>query len=207
MATSRPAYVVRFDAAERTLHWLLAITFLLMMASGLVLYLPSLATLAADRVLWKTIHLSSAVVFWAGLVALIPGNSHRLRTTAREIDRFDEDDGRWLRWAVARSGAEPPQGRFNAGQKLNTAVVAGLMVVFTASGTLMYLQERDASFRGSQRDPRPRLGDLDRGPAGARSPLPGAAAPSDAPLAPGHHSRDGAARLGPPPPRQVEPDE
>ena len=112
-------------------HWLLAITFLLMMASGLVLYLPSLATLAADRVLWKTIHLSSAVVFWAGLVALIPGNSHRLRTTAREIDRFDEDDGRWLRWAVARSGAEPPQGRFNAGQKLNTAIVAGLMVVFT----------------------------------------------------------------------------
>ena len=149
MATSRSAYVVRFDAVERTLHWLLAITFLLMMASGLVLYLPSLATLAADRVLWKTIHLSSAVVFWAGLIALIPGNSHRLRMTAREIDRFDDDDGRWLRWAVARSGVEPPQGRFNAGQKLNTAIVAGLMVVFTLNGTLMYLQERDASFRGS----------------------------------------------------------
>jgi formate dehydrogenase subunit gamma len=149
MATSRSAYVLRFDAVERTVHWLLAITFLLMMASGLVLYLPSLATLAADRVLWKTIHLSSAVVFWAGLIALIPGNSRRLRMTAHEIDRFDDDDGRWLRWAVTRNGAEPPQGRFNAGQKLNTAIVAGLMVVFTASGTLMYLQERDASFRGT----------------------------------------------------------
>ena len=169
MATSRPAYVVRFDAAERTLHWLLAITFLLMMASGLVLYLPSLATLAADRVLWKTIHLSSAVVFWAGLVALIPGNSHRLRTTAREIDRFDEDDGRWLRWAVARSGAEPPQGRFNAGQKLNTAIVAGLMVVFTAQRDADVPPGARRQLPRHQRDPRPRLGDLDRGPAGARA--------------------------------------
>ncbi len=149
MATSRPQYVLRFVAVERMLHWLLAITFLLMMASGLVLYLPSLSQLAADRVFWKTIHLSSAVVFWAGLIALIPGNSRTLRSTAREIDRFDDDDRRWLRWAVVRAGDEPPQGRFNAGQKLNTAIVSGLMVVFTLSGTLMYLQERDASFRGS----------------------------------------------------------
>jgi formate dehydrogenase subunit gamma len=149
MATSRSVYVPRFDAAERTLHWLLAITFLVMMVSGLVLYLPSLAELAADRVLWKTLHLSSAVVFWGGLIGLLPGNTKRLRATAREIDRFDDDDRRWLRWAVLRNQKEPPQGRFNAGQKLNTAIVAGLMVVFTITGTLMYLQERDASFRGS----------------------------------------------------------
>jgi formate dehydrogenase subunit gamma len=55
---------------------------------------------------------------------------------------------RWLRWAVVRRGPEPPQGRFNAGQKLNTAVVAGLLVVFSVSGLLMYLQETDAAVRG-----------------------------------------------------------
>ena len=81
MATSRPQYVLRFAAVERTLHWLLAVTFLLMMVSGLVLYLPSLSELAADRVFWKTIHLSSAVVFWAGLIALVPGQQpHRCET-------------------------------------------------------------------------------------------------------------------------------
>ena len=69
--------------------------------------------------------------------------------TASQLDHFDEDDRRWLAWSVTHRGDEPPQGRFNAGQKLNAAVIAGLMVVFTISGTLMYLQETDASFRGT----------------------------------------------------------
>ncbi len=149
MATSRSAYVPRFDAAERTLHWLLAITFLTMMVSGLVLYLPSLATIAADRVLWKTIHLASAVTFWGGLLGLIPGNSRACAPLRARSTGSTTMTRKWLRWAVTRSGQEPPQGRFNAGQKLNTAIVAGLMVVFTISGTLMYLQERDAQFRGT----------------------------------------------------------
>jgi formate dehydrogenase subunit gamma len=144
-----PGYVRRFGPAERCLHWLLAGTFLTMLASGLVLYLPALATMAADRVLWKTIHLAAAIAFWSGLVLLVPGNLRELRATAREIDRWDDDDRRWLLWSLGRGGAEPPQGRFNAGQKLSTALVAGLLVIFTASGTLMYLQEADARFRGT----------------------------------------------------------
>jgi formate dehydrogenase subunit gamma len=145
----RPVYVRRFWPEERSLHWLLAFTFLLMLATGLVLYLPAFAELAANRRLWKSIHLGAAIAFWAGLVVLLASDTQgRLRRTAREIDRFDDDDLRWMRWAVARRGLEPPQGRFNAGQKLNTAIVFGLMVVLTASGVLMYLQETDAAVRG-----------------------------------------------------------
>jgi formate dehydrogenase subunit gamma len=140
--------VTRFSPFERALHWLLAVTFLTMAATGLILYLPSLAELAANRGMWKSIHLGAAIAFWAGLIALLPGNGRQFRQSAREIDRFDEDDRRWLQWAVTRRGDEPAQGRFNAGQKLNTAIVSGLMVVFTVSGTLMYLQESDAAFRG-----------------------------------------------------------
>ena len=140
--------MTRFSAFERALHWLLALTFLTMAATGLILYLPSLAQVAANRGMWKSIHLGAAIAFWAGLIALLPGNGRQFRASAREIDRFDGDDGRWLQWAVTRRGDEPVQGRFNAGQKLNTAIVSGLMVVFTVSGTLMYLQETDAAFRG-----------------------------------------------------------
>ncbi len=142
-------YVRRFGPAERSLHWLLAVTFLTMMATGLILYLPVFAQLAANRPLWKGIHLGAAIAFWVGLILLLPFGRHELRATARQIDRFDRDDGRWLAWAVTRRGSEPPQGRFNAGQKLNTAIVAGLIVVFTVSGVLMYLQETDAAFRGT----------------------------------------------------------
>lgn len=148
-ATEPPGYVRRFRAEERALHWLLAFTFLAMLATGLILYLPAFAQLAANRPLWKSLHLGAAIAFWAGLVFLLVTDTRgRLRTTATEIDRFDDDDVRWLKWAVVRRGPEPPQGRFNAGQKLNTAIVAGLMVVFTASGVLMYLQETDAAVRG-----------------------------------------------------------
>ncbi len=144
-----PAYVRRFWPEERSLHWLLAVTFLVLLATGLILYLPVFAELAADRRLWKSIHLGAAIGFWAGLVVLVAGDTGgSLRHTAAEVDRFDEDDVLWLRWAVTRRGDEPPQGRFNAGQKLNTAFVFGLMIVFSVSGLLMYLQETDASVRG-----------------------------------------------------------
>lgn len=139
----------RFSPAEQSLHWLLAASFLTMLATGLILYLPSLAQVAANRQLWKSIHLGAALAFWAGLFLLFMSSPRELQATARQFDHYDEDDRRWLAWSVRRTGPEPPQGRFNAGQKLNSAIVAGLMVVFTISGTLMYLQETDASFRGT----------------------------------------------------------
>ena len=148
-ATEQTAYVRRFSSAERSLHWLLAGTFFAMLVTGLILYLPALAQVAADRQLWKSIHLGAAIAFWGGTLLLLGSAPGELQRTARELDSFDEDDRRWLRWAVRRGGPEPPQGRFNAGQKLNSAMIAGLMVVFTGSGTLMYLQETDASFRGT----------------------------------------------------------
>jgi formate dehydrogenase subunit gamma len=142
-------YVRRFGPEERSLHWLLAATFLTMLATGLILYLPVFAELAANRRLWKSIHIGAAIAFWAGLVVLfLTDLSGSLRRTAGEFDRFDDDDLRWLGWAVVRRGPEPPAGRFNAGQKLNAALVAGLMVVFTVSGVLIYLQETDAAVRG-----------------------------------------------------------
>jgi formate dehydrogenase subunit gamma len=142
-------YVRRFGPEERSLHWLLAATFLTMLATGLILYLPVFAELAANRRLWKSIHIGAAIAFWAGLVVLfLTDLGGSLRRTAGEFDRFDDDDLRWLGWAVVRRGPEPPAGRFNAGQKLNAALVAGLMVVFTVSGVLIYLQETDAAVRG-----------------------------------------------------------
>jgi formate dehydrogenase subunit gamma len=148
-ATEPSALVPRFNGAERSLHWLLAFTFLTMLATGLILELPTFAELAANRQLWKSIHLGAALGFWVGLFLLVASAHEEIVPTFDQLDRFDEDDRRWLRWAVVRDGDEPAQGRFNAGQKLNSALIAGLLVVLTLSGTVMFLGEVNAGFRGT----------------------------------------------------------
>lgn len=135
-------YVSRFSRTERVLHWVNALGFLTLLASGLVLYLPSLSVLVARRPLVKDIHFWSGIGWVSALVAVIlVGNKRRLLETARELDSFDADDLRWLR------GKRSPQGRLNAGQKVNALLTAAFTVLFLVSGLLLWLGERDTRFR------------------------------------------------------------
>ncbi len=138
----RSRYLRRFSRTERTLHWVHAAAFFTLLGSGLVLYLPSLSEKVGRRPLMKDIHVYTAVAWVAAILLIVLiGDRRGLRRTQRELDLFDADDRRWLR------GRTAPQGRFNAGQKLNAAVTAALAVLFAASGTLLWLGERDTRFR------------------------------------------------------------
>jgi formate dehydrogenase subunit gamma len=136
-------YVRRFSRTERTLHWANAIGFFVLLASGLILYLPSLAVLVGRRPLIQDVHFWSGVA-WVCILAAIAllGDRRGLGRLAREVDRFDRDD---LRWLLGRRPA--PQGRLNAGQKLNVALTAAFTVLFLVSGLLLWFGERDTSFR------------------------------------------------------------
>jgi formate dehydrogenase subunit gamma len=135
-------YVRRFSRTERAVHWIHASAFFVLLGSGLVLYVPSLSRLVARRPLVKDVHVYTAVAWLVALALVVAlGDRRGLRRTARELDRFDEDDRLWLR------GARRPQGRFNAGQKLNAALTAAFAVLFAVSGFLLWLGERDTTFR------------------------------------------------------------
>jgi len=135
-------YVRRFSRTERVLHWVNALGFFTLLASGLVLYLPSLSVLVARRPLVKDIHFWSGIGWICALVAVIAlGNRRRLLETARELDAFDGDDLRFL------TGRRAPQGRFNAGQKINATLTAAFTILFFVSGLLLWLGERDTRFR------------------------------------------------------------
>jgi formate dehydrogenase subunit gamma len=137
-----PRYVKRFSRTERALHWANALGFLVLLASGLALYLPSLAIAVGRRPLVKDIHFWSGIGWVCALVLIaLLGDRRGLRRTARELDGFDGDDFRWLR------GKPAPQGRFNAGQKLNAALTAAYTVLFLVSGLLLWLGERNTRFR------------------------------------------------------------
>lgn len=124
------------------MHWIHAVAFFLLLATGLALYLPAFAQTISNRPLLVNVHLATAVAwFLALLLVVMAGDRSGLRATARELDLFDEDDRRWLR-------AKPvPQGRFNAGQKLNAAVTAAFAVLFAVSGFLLWYGERDNDLR------------------------------------------------------------
>jgi formate dehydrogenase subunit gamma len=135
-------YVRRFSRTERLLHWVNALGFLVLLGSGLILYLPSLAVAVGRRPFVKDVHFWSGIG-WISALALVAllGDRRGLLRTARELDLFTADDRRWLR------GRPAPQGRFNAGQKLNAALTAAFAVLFFASGLLLWLGERDTRFR------------------------------------------------------------
>src|SRR5437763_17132629 len=139
---SETVYVRRFCRTERALHWIHASAFFVLLGSGLVLYVPSLSERVARRPLVKDVHVYTAVA-WIALLALVValGDRRGLRRTLRELDVFDEDDRLWLR-RIPR-----PQGRFNAGQKLNAALTASFALLFAVSGLLLWYGERDNRFR------------------------------------------------------------
>jgi formate dehydrogenase subunit gamma len=135
--------VRRFTRTERILHWVNAAFFLTLLATGMILYLPSLEVAVGRRPLIKDIHFWSGIGWMTALaLVVLAGDRRGLLRLARELDRFDGDD---LRWLLRRTPA--PQGRLNAGQKLNAALTAAFTVLFAASGLLLWLGERDTRFR------------------------------------------------------------
>jgi formate dehydrogenase subunit gamma len=140
--STRARYVTRFTLTERLLHWVHAAAFFVLLGSGLVLYIPALSADVGRRPLIKDVHFYTAVS-WAGAMIMIAllGNRRAIIATIREIDLFDRDDRRFL-----AGKTHAPQGRFNAGQKVNAIITAAFAVLFFISGMLLWLDERNTAF-------------------------------------------------------------
>ncbi len=128
--------MLRFDATQRAVHWLTALLFVVLMATALALYFPSIALLVGRRELIARVHL------WAGLalpvplaVALSGPWGAGMRRDLRRIDLWTHDELRWLR-ALGRN-APRVVDKFNPGQKLNAIFVGSAMVVLLASGSVL----------------------------------------------------------------------
>jgi formate dehydrogenase subunit gamma len=142
MATPKPNRLARFNRTERAVHWVHAVAFFILLGSGLCLYLPSLAELVGRRGLLKSIHIYTAIAWAIALVAIVVvGDRRSLRRDLREVEFWDADDRRWFR------GRSAPQGRLNAGQKLNTIFTAAFALLFVFTGFFLWYGERNTRFR------------------------------------------------------------
>ena len=136
--------MLRFDRVERTVHWVNALLFLVLIATGAALYFSPLIALVGRRRLVEQVHLYVGLALPLPLLVGLAGNWGRsLRRDVSRINGWTEADLQWLRGLVdtasgrRHSGPRPRLGKFNAGQKLNAALVAGGGLVMLGTGALL----------------------------------------------------------------------
>jgi formate dehydrogenase subunit gamma len=147
-ATTRPrkssTSLLRFDAVERVVHWANAVLFGVLVVTGAVLYIEQLQRLVGRRALIEDIHVYTGLALPVPLILALMGPWGRaLRADLRRFNRWSKSDRVWIR-TVFRTGPARQQtmatlsvGKFNAGQKLNAAFVAGAGLVMLGTGVIM----------------------------------------------------------------------
>jgi formate dehydrogenase subunit gamma len=128
--------VVRFDRTERCLHWANATLFLVLLATGMTLYIGPLSAAVGRRVLVKDVHVISGILLPLPLVLAYAGSwREALRRDVRRFARWSVADRRWL-FSFGRRG-RAQLGKFNAGQKVNAIFVAGCIPIMLVTGAIM----------------------------------------------------------------------
>ncbi|GAA2001741.1 cytochrome b/b6 domain-containing protein [Catenulispora subtropica] len=132
--------IERFTRAERLVHRTTATLMLTLIATGAVLYLPSLSVRIGHRQALALIHLYSG---WSLPIPMAAGLlSRAYRADVRRLSRHNDTDRTWLKkraWRAERARELAlPVGKFNAGQKLNAAFQCGAILVMVGTGTLMW---------------------------------------------------------------------
>ena len=126
----------RFTPAERALHWATAAAVLTCALTGLVLYVGPLSSLVGRRNLVKDVHVIAGLAMPVPLILAYLGRwRDAVRTDIGHLSRWTRADRRWL-WTRGYEGRERV-GKFNAGQKVNAAFIAGMIPVMLASGSIM----------------------------------------------------------------------
>jgi formate dehydrogenase subunit gamma len=135
-AGEQPERLDRFNRIERALHWTTATLVLVAAVTGMTLYTGPLSGLIGPRVLVKDIHVVAGLAMPVPLVLAYAGRWRRaVRPDVRRLSRWTKADRFWLR-TLGRTG--PHQvGKFNAGQKANSAFIVGMIPVMMATGSVM----------------------------------------------------------------------
>jgi formate dehydrogenase subunit gamma len=134
--------VVRYRCGPRIVHALLALSFLMLLGSGLTLLAPFLSGLAMGGWL-RQVHDVGAVLFMMVPVLYLMVDRPAVKELLWDSFHYDRDDWRWLqqsyRYFMGYCESMPPQGRLNAGQKLHHAGVVIFAATSVGSGLTLWL--------------------------------------------------------------------
>jgi formate dehydrogenase subunit gamma len=143
MAQAKEAVIEKYARATRILHQIHMVAFCVLFLTGLILFIPQLAFLAAGS--WtRIIHRVAAVAFiMAPLIYLILKPKAAFQGIARAFV-WGKKDLEWLKAApryyfLSDEQAMPPQGEMNTGQKLWWFIVVVFGAAFIVTGIVMLL--------------------------------------------------------------------
>ena len=127
--------LLRFDRVQRSVHWINALLFGVLIFTGIPLYFGSFFGVLFERRVIQEIHL------WSGLalplpiiISLVGPWGQRMRDDVRRLNDWTADEVQWLRTG-GRTAIE--FDKFNPGQKANAIFVAGVIVIMWATGYVL----------------------------------------------------------------------
>lgn len=130
----------RFTFAERVVHWVVGVTFVLLLLTGFAFSYPSLywlTSLVGGGAAARVLHPWTGVVFTVGIVFMFA-------LWVRDM-YLSREDVTWLRairhYAAHQRDQVPPAGKYNAGQKLFFWVQSVLGVAFLITGMPLWLPD------------------------------------------------------------------
>jgi formate dehydrogenase subunit gamma len=137
-------WIPKYTFVERLLHWLNIVSFVPLVATGLVLYLDFLKPLAQGEAgEWmRFVHRLAAILFIGEPVIYGILQPRRLWMHIKEFS-FERDDIGWMKnafgyYVLGRHTDMPPQGRFNTGEKINGVVMILTWALFVGTGLIMW---------------------------------------------------------------------
>lgn len=126
----------RFDIAARALHWSHALIFILLLITGISIFLTPKSLLGDPLI--KMVHLYASFPF-----ILLPGTIYISGVSARddvkELMSWNGEDMRWFAGFLRRKKVHVG-GKFNAGQKANFLAVLLLMAGLSLSGFAVWMK-------------------------------------------------------------------
>jgi formate dehydrogenase subunit gamma len=128
--------ILRFDVRTRLLHWVNATLFGTLMLTGAALYAGPISQIVGSRELVRTVHVYTGLALPIPIIVAVLGRrGARVRADLGRLNRWDPGDAHWFR---RRDRAGVRLGKFNPGQKLNAAFIAGAGLVMLATGSIMH---------------------------------------------------------------------
>lgn len=136
-----PHKILRFRVGPRIMHAMLALSFVILLATGYILFWPLMSQYAAGG-FSRWLHRVGAVIYMAIPFVYLLVDRQAAKELLWDSFHYDRDDVQWLihffRYFLGHAAGMPPQGRLNAGQKLHHASVVLFSAAIVASGIILW---------------------------------------------------------------------